>query len=170
MKNLFPFWGIPAPAQERIAKELYPQLKSWATEAWLRETALLLYKQAKREFHYFAVGLLRKFPDRLIASFLPTVEQLVQTHSWWDTIDPLAYRVTGGLVLKFPELLPTIDTYSTHENLWLRRVAILQQLDYKKNSRDRDCLEILPARMVQCPLSNEKRLRSQVSGHKVPVH
>lgn len=134
MKNRFPFWGIQAPAQERIAKQRYPHLKAWVTADWLGETALLLYKQPQREFHYFAVGLLRKFHDRLPASFLPTVEQLVITHSWWDTIDPLAYRITGSLVLRFPELLPTIDLYSRHENLWLRRVAILHQLDFKQKT------------------------------------
>ncbi|MDX2243632.1 MAG: DNA alkylation repair protein [Leptolyngbyaceae cyanobacterium bins.302] len=134
MKNLFPFWGIQAPEQERIAKQIYPQLKPLVTEAWLGETALLLYRQPQREFHYFAVGLLRKFFAELTASSLPIVEELILTHSWWDTIDPLAYRITGGLVLKFPELLPTIEAYSTHENLWLRRVAILHQLDYKQKT------------------------------------
>lgn len=134
MKNLFPFWGIQAPAQEQIAKRMYPQLKPLVTEAWLGETALLLYRQPQREFHYFAVGLLRKFFAQLTACSLPIVEELILTHSWWDTIDPLAIHVMGGLVLKFPELLSNIEVYSTHENLWLRRVAILHQLAYKQKT------------------------------------
>lgn len=134
MKNLFPFWGIPAPQQTKIAKQVYAPLKSWVNEDWLTQAGLLLYQQAQREYHYFAVDLLSRFSDRLSPTAMPTVEQLVVTHSWWDTVDGIASHVVGSLARRFPELVPTLDHYSIHPNFWLRRTAILHQLSYKQQT------------------------------------
>ncbi|MBF2028861.1 MAG: DNA alkylation repair protein [Oscillatoriales cyanobacterium C42_A2020_001] len=134
MQNRFPFWGIQAPEQGQIAKHIFPHLKPFVDQAWLEQAALLLYEQDQREYHYFAVNLLSKFGKQLTIAAMPTVEQLVVTHSWWDTVDAIASRIVGDLVLRFPELAATMDTYSTYDNLWLRRVAILHQLNYKQET------------------------------------
>lgn len=139
MKNLFPFWGIPAPQQEQLAKRIYPQLKLVVDETWLTQTGQLLYHQSEREYHYFAVSLLRRFRDRLSPQAMSAVEHLLVTHSWWDTVDEIAAHIVGDLVRRWPTLLPQIEAYSVHDNLWLRRTAILHQLSYKQQT-DRDRL------------------------------
>jgi len=134
MKDLFPFWGIPAPEQEKIAKQIYPQLKPIVDAAWLSQASLLLYREQQREYHYFAVSLLSRYCDRLTLDSISIVEHLIVTHSWWDTVDGIASHIVGRLVQRFPSLTSTVDTYSTHENLWLRRTAILHQLSYKQQT------------------------------------
>lgn len=49
--------------------------------------------------------------------------------SWWDTVDSLAHAV-GALVLAHPELAAEMDRWIADEDLWLRRVALLHQLDF----------------------------------------
>ena len=61
---------------------------------------------------------------------MTTIRTLITTRSWWDTVDPLATRVVGGLVRRHPELTAEMDAWSVAENLWLVRTAILHQLHY----------------------------------------
>ena len=64
-------------------------------------------------------------------ALLETVRSLIVTRSWWDTVDTLAANVVGPLVSNHPALRATMDAWSTDDNLWLVRTAILHQLRYR---------------------------------------
>ena len=66
--------------------------------------------------------------------FLATVETLVTTRSWWDTVDPLATRVTGGIVARHQTAVSTMDKWAADDNMWLARTAILHQLHFKEKT------------------------------------
>jgi len=74
------------------------------------------------------------------------VEQLVTSKSWWDTVDALSYPVMGYFVQQRPEPgVALMYQWIKHDDMWLRRVAILHQLCQKeKTDADRlfkFCLE-----------------------------
>lgn len=76
----------------------------------------------------------------LNANFLNTIEILIQQKSWWDTVDFLAPKIGGKLLLRFPEaILPHTQAWIESDNMWLQRSAILFQLDYK-NKTDAELL------------------------------
>jgi 3-methyladenine DNA glycosylase AlkD len=103
MKNQFEFWGIPAPQRRQVSREFWPQLKAEAD-----------------------------FTKRLDTSALPTLENLLAHRTWWDVVDTLAPHVYGHLARAYPTLLrPVLDRYSTHDNFWHRRVALLHQFTYR---------------------------------------
>jgi 3-methyladenine DNA glycosylase AlkD len=131
MKDLFPYWGVQTPQRRQIQQALFSQIKSIVSESWLTDTARGLWQLEQREYHYAALDLLDKFHPHLTPTALPTLEYLVVTKSWWDTVDAIASHLVGKLVLRASELLPSLDQYSTHDNLWLRRTAILHQLSFK---------------------------------------
>ena len=53
-----------------------------------------LWSLPQREFQYVAVGLLGKFEKQLPANFIKTIEYMMVTKSWWDTVD----TISGGTV------------------------------------------------------------------------
>ena len=82
-----------------------------------------------REYQYVACDLLERHAKALPASALPRVLKVVTAKSWWDTVDALA-KVVGTLARNDPKLVSRVERLTTHENMWLRRIAILHQLGY----------------------------------------
>ncbi|HIK14442.1 MAG TPA: DNA alkylation repair protein [Leptolyngbyaceae cyanobacterium M33_DOE_097] len=134
MKNRFPFYGIPMPQRKQLNKVLLPERKAAIIEAWLLETVQLLWQENERECQYAGLDLLERFSSVLTMQAIASLEALILQKSWWDTVDLLATKSIGELVLQFPELRSTMDGYSQHPNLWLRRTAILHQLKYKQKT------------------------------------
>jgi 3-methyladenine DNA glycosylase AlkD len=131
MKGQFRYLGIPTPARRAATR---PLLRAFAGDAV--RVAELLWGLEPREYQYVACDLLRI--PRLGPEALAAIEGLVQQKSWWDTVDSLAPAV-GEIVLrekKRGNLDPAarMDELIAHENLWLRRVAILHQLAWKRET------------------------------------
>ncbi|MBL7256717.1 DNA alkylation repair protein [Paractinoplanes lichenicola] len=129
MKNQFEFLGLPAPVLQKLAKAAQTGLPRPTPEE-LRTIALELWSRPQREYQYVACSYLVRHVDVPGADFITTVRTLVTTKSWWDTIDPLATRFTGGLVKRHRALVDAMDEWSRDDNMWLVRVAILHQLHY----------------------------------------
>jgi 3-methyladenine DNA glycosylase AlkD len=130
MRDLFPFYGIPAPAQ----REIYRTALGGApvpAEADLRSVARSCWERHEREWQYFACGYLRQHGRIASPRFIKTVELLITNKSWWDTVDSLAAHTTGPLVRRWPELTKVMDRWIGSDNFWLARTAILHQLGYK---------------------------------------
>jgi 3-methyladenine DNA glycosylase AlkD len=96
--------------------------------------AQALWRLPEREFRYVAIDLLAKHHKQLDVSALPCILQLVQTDSWWDTVDGLA-GVVGDMVLRAkasqPDVQRHMDDALVHPKLWVRRVAMLHQLGWR---------------------------------------
>jgi 3-methyladenine DNA glycosylase AlkD len=133
MRDQFPFLGIPLPATRRLSRTVLAGLSAPTAEE-LRVVALGCWDLPEREYQYFACDYLRAFVAVPGPDFVGVVRALVVTKSWWDTVDPLATRVTGELVRRHLELVATMDAWSADENLWLVRTAILHQLHYGRDT------------------------------------
>jgi len=129
MRDRFPFLGCPAPRQRTLARAALAGLPV-PSEDDLRAVALACWDLDEREYQYFACDWLRRHVAVPGPGFLATVRTLITTKSWWDTVDPLAGRVVGGLVRRHPGLGAEMDAWSAEEDLWLVRTAILHQLHY----------------------------------------
>jgi 3-methyladenine DNA glycosylase AlkD len=133
MRDAFPFLGIKSARRRELAKQVLRGLPAPA-EADLRAVALACWAQPAREYQYFAVDWLVRHAKLPGPGFLPTLETLVTTRSWWDTVDPLATRVAGGIVARHPTAVSTMDKWAADDNLWLARVALLHQMHYKADT------------------------------------
>jgi 3-methyladenine DNA glycosylase AlkD len=133
MRDQFPYYGIAAPLQRSLAREVLanhpapdePQLARLARDCWTRP---------QREWQYFACDLMARHAKTLSARFLPHAKRAITTKSWWDTVDSLASKTVGGLVLSAPDLRTTMDRWAGDRNIWLARTAILHQLSYKERT------------------------------------
>lgn len=130
MRDLFPFYGISSAPLREIARDALAGM-STPTEAQLRAVSRACWKRPEREWQYFACGYLRRHIGVASAAMLPTLEHLIRTKSWWDTVDSLASRSVGPLVRNARTLVEEMDRWIDSPNVWLARTAILHQLFYR---------------------------------------
>lgn len=139
MKDHFEFYGVKSPARKEVQKTLKPIWKT-LDEASIFAYAEALWSQSQRELQYIAIEALTIRSKKWDASYLPRVEQLILTKSWWDTVDALAPNIAGKIFLRDPECRwEWVEKWMNAENLWLNRSAIIHQLKYKE-SMDLDLL------------------------------
>ena len=136
MKNQFDYLGIKTPIRRAAVATLIRGQKN-ATAADLLRTARLLWSMHEREYQYVAVDLLARHADKLTPAHLPALFALVQKKSWWDTVDALASVI--GQVMKSacasdPTTQSAMDEALASPNLWVRRVAIIHQLGWRKQT------------------------------------
>jgi 3-methyladenine DNA glycosylase AlkD len=134
MRDQFEYLGIKTPQSVALQKEFY-------AEHGLPETTDLdpilrdLWALPQREFQYVAVGLLGRCNKQIPAKFIKTIEYLIVTKSWWDTVDSIAGDTVGVHFKRFPEVREKyIAKWRASENFWLRRTTILFQLNYKQET------------------------------------
>src|SRR5699024_10608024 len=94
------------------------------------ETLLILWDLPEREFQLTGIDYLKRVESFLVLEDFEYLKQLVVTKSWWDTVDFLSKNI-GAIVVKEPELIDIMKTWSLDQNIWLRRVSILHQLSLK---------------------------------------
>ncbi|WP_300978765.1 DNA alkylation repair protein [Flavobacterium sp.] len=135
MKNHFPFFGIAMPQRRAILKSISAE-HSDSIKANARTLAFQLYEKPQREFHYCAIELLiQNCSKKLALDDIHWIEQLLLTHSWWDTVDTISKYLLGRYLVQFPEQTTiVIENFSKSSNIWLNRSTLLFQLDYKKNT------------------------------------
>lgn len=133
MKNQFPFLGIPKPKRALLGKEYMKDFKKQQEIDW--DLVNTLWSMSEREFQYLAVDYLLILKNDLQEKDIENIKTLIITKSWWDTVDTLASNIIGVLCLKFPQLIKShILEWSSSDNIWLIRSAILFQLKYKEKT------------------------------------
>ncbi|MCM3567117.1 DNA alkylation repair protein [Neobacillus mesonae] len=136
MKNHFPFFGIKSPERKEIEKQFFQETEI-LKEPFNQDFILELWEQAEREYQYTALAYIEKSLKRLGKKDLALMETLITKKSWWDTVDPLASKPVGKIAQVYPEAASeTIDAWAEHDDMWLRRTAILFQLKYKQKTNE----------------------------------
>jgi len=134
MRNKFQFLGIKTPLRRELAREFIKEHGLPALED-LPPILLDLWSLPEREYQYTALTLLGKFENKLPPNFIETVEILLTTKSWWDTVDTIASNTVGTHFRRFPEVRETqLEKWRGSDDFWLRRTCILFQLKYKTNT------------------------------------
>lgn len=134
MRDQFPFFGISTPTRRHLVRQVLSQAARKIDADTLASEVRKCWQAPEREMQYFACDLLARCRRRWAPETLNLCKELICEKSWWDTVDFLASRVVGPLVEKFPELKATMDEWAQEGNVWLRRVALLHQLHYRKNT------------------------------------
>jgi len=134
MRGKFEFFGLSSPLRRSVCKEFLQQKLS---PQETRKFVALLWAKPQREFQYFAIDYLEKHMDTS-AEFeanMECIKSLITSKSWWDTVDVLASKIVGGFVRQHRDVGKNVmEEWIDHENMWLRRTALLHQLSYKEET------------------------------------
>lgn len=131
MRNLFPFYGLPAPKRKSVYKDF---LKAEKREQHIDWTFLdQCYDDPHREFQYLVSDYLTILNNCLNYDDIPHIKHYIQTKPWWDTIDFLD-QIIGKIGLQDPRVGDLMLEWSTNEDFLLRRVAIDHQLSRKEQT------------------------------------
>ena len=134
MRDQFEFFGLYSQARKSVTKEF---LQQKLNSVEIRQFVILLWAKPEREFQYFALDYLAKHLDASndFEANVECMEHLITTKSWWDTVDALASKMIGQIVKQHPhEGKVLMKEWIDHENMWLRRTALLHQLSYKEET------------------------------------
>ena len=130
MKDIAPFIGISAPDRRAATKPIFKALPPQNSDE-LGRAAKLLYAQQMREYSYAANDLLAQYISLADKDFLTrTIADLIQTVSWWDTVDGLGSAAVSPLARKYPSRT-LMKTWIKHPDIWVNRAAIGHQRGWK---------------------------------------
>jgi 3-methyladenine DNA glycosylase AlkD len=134
MRDQFDYLGLKGPAldellRKHIATHSLPPLVD------LDRIARDLWALPQREFQYAATSLIGRMEKQLPATFIRTLEFLLVTKSWWDTVDTISAGTVGVHFKRYPKVKEhSLAKWRKSKNFWLRRSAILFQLNYKQDT------------------------------------
>ena len=130
MRGQFAFLGVRSPQRKKFCRTLFQSLTNDKVD-W--EFISKCWAAPYREFKYIAADYLHRVRSKLLDEDLVCLAQLIKTESWWDTTDSLD-SVVGHLVLRYPHLVNTMRDWGNDDNLWIRRVALTHQLNFKTDT------------------------------------
>ena len=134
MRDQFEYLGIKTPQNAELQKKFFAE-HGFPPVSQLDTVLRDLWSLPPREFQYVAVGLLGRANKEIPAKFIRTIEYLLVTKSWWDTVDSIAGGTVGVHFQRYPEVREKyLPKWRASDNFWLRRTTILFQLNYKKET------------------------------------
>jgi len=128
LRNKFELYGIKTKLRRELLKEAVTNHKK-EVNTNIRTISEELFTANYRELQHCGVELFEKLlRKKYCKEDIKQIEFFITTNSWWDTVDFIAKQILGGYLKQFPEETETvISKFSTSENMWLNRSAILFQ-------------------------------------------
>ena len=127
MQNKFMFLGIPKPKLKELTKPYLNESKKYDFDWSFID---ICWEKEYREAQYTAIDYLKLNIKKLTDKDLDKLKELIVTKSWWETVDSIDAMI-GSIVLKHPELQNEMLNWSVSDNIWIKRVAINFQQEYK---------------------------------------
>ena len=133
MRDQFEYLGIKSP---KVAALLRQNLKEHGLPAVedMNQIVCELWELPGREFQYVSISLMERLEKKLPSNSIKTLEYMITHKSWWDTVDNVSH-IIGIQFLRYPIIREKyLPKWRASKNIWLRRTAILYQLDYKQET------------------------------------
>jgi 3-methyladenine DNA glycosylase AlkD len=136
MKSAMPYRGVRMPELRAISTRIFAAYPLASCDEW-QAVVLELWRGAKfREERYAAMELAgqRRYAGYRTPSVMPMFEEMIVTGAWWDHVDEAAHLVGQMLRAHPKQIKPVMHAWSRDENLWKRRVSIICQISFKKDT------------------------------------
>ena len=134
MKTEMPFYGVKKPARVPILREL---VQGWppTNRKQYQQLVLSLWRGRHREEKYLAVGVARYYESFIDPGSMKLYRRLIVEGAWWDFVDEVASTLVGRDLLDHrAATTPQIVEWLDHNDMWLRRTAVLSQLKHREQT------------------------------------
>lgn len=131
MKSAMPFRGTRMPVVRTITKAAAAAHPPETLDDLAASVRTLWDEAAFREERYAASGLLALPIATGRIELVPLYEHLATSGAWWDHVDDLSHRIADLHDAHPGQTAEIVLRWSTADDLWLRRLAILGQLGRK---------------------------------------
>lgn len=131
MKSSMPFLGVRVPEARRIARTAARSHPPRDLEDLEHSVRRLWDEASHREERYAATALTALPLARGRVELLVLFEHMAVSGAWWEHVDEIAHRVGSALAAHPAEVELVVRGWIGSDDLWLRRLAILCQLDRK---------------------------------------
>lgn len=128
LKSDLDFFGTGMPSLRRAATDFAKAHQELDREE-LRALVDALYATRSHELHSVAIGILEKKWALLGREDAEWLLGFVRRSAGWAYVDWLAVKVIGRLVAKDERLLRELPKWGRDPDFWVRRTALLAQLD-----------------------------------------
>jgi 3-methyladenine DNA glycosylase AlkD len=142
MKCAMPFWGLIKPEIDIITKTLLAQYMPKSNEEYRQTISYMFSQSTHREEWYATLNYARHHKKYIVPENIDIYLDIVLKSQWWDIVDTVADHLVGKALFKCPDRKSVLLQLIKHENMWMRRTAIIAQLKYKL-STDFELLGIL---------------------------
>ncbi len=131
MKTDDPFHGVQKPGRNEVFRALVARFPITSRAAY-REAVEALFAQPYREERYLACALAVHHERYVTLASVPLYRRMIVRGAWWDTVDTIAPQLVGKALLdNRAKLKPKLDRWADHDDMWLRRSALICQLKHK---------------------------------------
>ena len=139
MKSTMPYHGVQMPQLRVITRAVFAGVTFDSCDEW-RDEVLAIWRSARfREERYAALELAadRRHKQCRTPDALPMYEEMIVTGAWWDYVDEVAHLI-GDMLRAHPRRVrPVMRAWSTDANMWKRRVSIICQNGFKRDTDPR---------------------------------
>lgn len=133
MRDQFEYLGIKSPQVKMLFRQIVKENGLPGLEE-LDNVIRELWDLPRREYQYLAISIMERLEKKLPANSIKTLDYMIVHKSWWDTVDNISH-IVGVHFNRYPEVRDKyLEKWRTSRNIWLRRTAILFQLDYKEET------------------------------------
>jgi 3-methyladenine DNA glycosylase AlkD len=133
MRDQFEYLGIKSPQVKALFRQAIHENGLPDMEE-LDQVIRELWELPQREYQYIAISIMERLEKKLPSRAIQTLEYMIVHKSWWDTVDNISH-VVGIHFKRYPDVRERyLAKWRASNNFWLRRTAILFQLDYKKDT------------------------------------
>jgi len=134
MKTDLPFYGVQKPERMKILRRLLKEFAPVSRDVY-EDLVTTLWDLPHREEKYLAQGVAVGFRDFIVPDSLPLYRRFIVEGAWWDFVDETATHMVRPLVIGYPvDVWPMVDTWIDHDDMWLRRAAIICQVGAKERT------------------------------------
>jgi 3-methyladenine DNA glycosylase AlkD len=134
LKSEMPHYGLSSPELKAVLRPLLNEFPPPEREAWVETVRTLWDGATHREERYAAIAYAQHKAARgwQDPEALDLYRHLIVTGAWWDLVDVIAGELVGQVLRTHrAETTPVMREWAGDEQLWLRRAAVLSQLNHR---------------------------------------
>jgi 3-methyladenine DNA glycosylase AlkD len=141
LKSPFEFYGVRKPLLNSWANKI-KRSNPDVTQKKLIQVCETLWRSSSHDQKTLAIELLKAYPKYIDDNELPLIESMIHEAKGWDLIDNIAIWLIGELIRKDSQKHKLIKVWSTNDNFWIKRVAIISPIKlFKRNECDLNVYE-----------------------------